>query len=522
MIFNLLNSYLTFNVLLVVLFLFFKAFKGFSFRQQLRLQYISLILTLAVVLLQPLLPKHQYVIPALKVWNAPTQSQSLNHTQSVSTSFMTVSSDTSALKIDTSVFFQCLGFLMLSMLLWGLFKSWRELWLLRNLEQSSLLFKKRQRVEIYLSDKVQIPFSYFKLGQLVTMLPAAMISHSQDFKASLLHEFQHHRQGDTFWAYPLLLLKHLCVLNPFSHWLVDLIHETQEFACDEALITETKVDAHSYISCLIRVAQTSVDSHSEPVCATGFCFRRQHNILKRRIEKMNAENFVPTRKFLFRFVTMTMICLLAFSAWASRNLVQDRKITMDEAQELIKNQDDFPLIVNDEVLVQLNKYLGTPEGRNFMKDSLKRKNAFAEILEKKSKLYGTPDELNAIPIVESGFVNKSSSGKMNAAGLWMFIPGTARRYGMTVNKSMDERLNVEKETDAAQRYLLANQQLFKDWHLALLAYNIGEGALQKGINKFKTRDAWELLAHGVEGDKNYLPSVMAAMIIMKNPELLKN
>jgi membrane-bound lytic murein transglycosylase D len=237
---------------------------------------------------------------------------------------------------------------------------------------------------------------------------------------------------------------------------------------------------------------------------------------------MKSEKCIPTKRSLIRFATFSLVCLLAISAWASRNLVQDRKITMSEAQQLIKSQDDFPLIVNDDVLVQLNKYLGTPEGRTFIKESLKRKTAFADILKEKSKAYGTPDELNAIPIVESGFINRTSTGRIKAAGLWMFIPGTARRYGMIVNKTVDERLNVEKETDAAQRYLLANHVLFKDWHLSLLAYNIGEGAVQKGIKKFNTRNAWELVANGVEGDKNYLPSVMAAMIIMRNPELLQN
>jgi membrane-bound lytic murein transglycosylase D len=523
MILNLLNSYLTFNFLLIVLYVVFKNIKGVNFREKLRLQYAGLLLALGMVLLQPLFPKHQYIIPALKVWSAQAPQLKLESIKEVTeTSFITISSEVSAPRIRTTILFQILGALLTMLLLWGLARVLRELFLLKKLEHDSLLIKQRQRVQVFISDKVNIPFSYFKPGKLVTMLPSALAGDSKDFEVALYHEFQHHRQGDTFWAYPLLLLKNLCILNPFSHLFVNLLHETQEFACDEALLSQAKVDTDSYISCLIKVAQTSVETYSEPVCATGFCFRRQQNILKRRIEKMNDKKCVPTKRSLIRFATFSMVCLLAFSAWASRNLVQDRKITMSEAQELIKSQGDFPLIVNDDVLVQLNKYLGTPEGRTFIKDSLKRKNGFAKILKDKSDAYGTPAELNAIPIVESGFINRTSTGRIKAAGLWMFIPGTARRYGMTVNKTVDERLNVEKETDAAQRYLLANHVLFKDWHLSLLAYNIGEGAVQKGIKKFNTRSAWELVANGVEGDKNYLPSVMAAMIIMRNPELLEN
>ena len=234
-------------------------------------------------------------------------------------------------------------------------------------------------------------------------------------------------------------------------------------------------------------------------------------------------NTTDSRKSLpVKLIGLIFLGFLSFTTWASRNLVQDRKLTMEEAQELVKGQDDFPVIVNEQVLKQLNKYLGTPEGRRFIGEALQRKVAYSEILSAKAKEYGTPELLNAIPVVESGFVNRAKTGHKRPAGIWMFIPPTARRYGMKVNAQIDERLNIEKETDAAHRYLLANQLLFKDWHLALLAYNIGEGALKKAISRYNTRSAWELLDRGIITDKNYLPSVLAAMIIMKNPELLKN
>lgn len=519
MILHLLNSYLTLNLLVVLLFGVFKGFKFMSFKEQLKIQYISLGLMSAVVILQPLIPKHEYMIPAVKVWAAPTSNtQVLNPP----ITFMSVSSEVAAPRIEVETFFMISGLMMGLLLLWGLIKVLRELWILKKIENESLLLKAKGRTKIFVSDKILIPFSYFKPGALITMLPTSLLAHPKDFEASLFHEFQHHRQGDTKWVYPLLLLKNICFLNPFAHLLINHVQETQEFACDEVLLDKVKVNSHDYISCLIRVAQTSVQAQTEPVCATGFCFSRQNNILKRRIEMMNDKKWLPRSKSLMTVIIAGLFLLLTASVWASRNLVQDRKITMEEAQELIKNQDDFPLIVNEDVLAQLNKYVGTPEGRSFIKEALERKKNFNAVLAEKSKLYGTPDELNAIPIVESGFVNRTSSGRIKAAGLWMFIPATARRYGMKVNKSQDERLNVEKETDAAQRYLVANHLLFNDWHLSLLAYNVGEGTVKKGIEKFKTRNAWELLAKGVEGDKNYLPSVMAAMIIMKNPELLKN
>lgn len=206
--------------------------------------------------------------------------------------------------------------------------------------------------------------------------------------------------------------------------------------------------------------------------------------------------------------------LMSYPLWAG--------LSMKEAEELIKHQDDFPLVVNEVVLEQLNLNLNSRARRAYFKESLRRKKKFDSLLERNSQRYLAPDELNAIPIIESGYVNTIAKGRLHAAGLWMFIPATARRYGMKVNKQQDERLNVEKETDGAYRYLMNQKRIFKDWHLALLAYNVGEGRVQRGIKKYKTRDAWELISKGVEGDKGYLPNIMAAMIIMKNPHLLDN
>lgn len=520
---HLLNSYLTLNILIIFLYVVLKIIVFLNFREKLKLSYLSLASIFVLVLVQPFIPKHEYLVPALKVWNgsnvnevvAPDSAQS-------AASFITVNSDTFAPRLETAHLFNGLILMLGLFLCWGLFRIFREAFLLLELEKKSLQFKRRGKISIYVSEKIKVPFSYYRPGHLVSMIPSSLASHPKKFEAALYHEFQHHRQGDTIWVYGLILLKSFCFFNPFTHLLIKLINENQEFACDEVLLGSEKIKSKDYIGCLIQVAETSLDTHSEPVSATGFCFSRQQHILKRRIEQMNNSSFRPSRDKLLRLLVVCLMSLMVFSTWASKNLVQDKKITLEEAQKLVQEQSEFPLVVNAPVLAQLNKYLGTPEGRKFIKDALERKAAFDKVLNEKTRLHGTPVELQAIPIVESGYVNTSTRNRVSAAGLWMFIPGTARRFGMKVDKETDERLNVEKETDAANRYLKTNHLIFNDWHLSLLAYNIGEGTVKKGIEKYKTRDAWKLIASGVEGDKNYLPSVMAAMIIMKNPDLLKD
>jgi membrane-bound lytic murein transglycosylase D len=197
-------------------------------------------------------------------------------------------------------------------------------------------------------------------------------------------------------------------------------------------------------------------------------------------------------------------------------------ISLEDARKMAEKasrNSDFPIVVNTEVVIQLNKFVNSETARNTLRDSLQRKKEYKSMLSRAADKYNNPEELNAIPLVESGYKNLASKRPVHPAGLWMFIPATARRFGITVRKGRDERLNATKETDAAHRYLLANKLIFNDWLLAILSYNIGETSVVNGIKKYKTRDPWELSKY-VKGDKDYMAKVMASIIIMKNPKVL--
>jgi hypothetical protein len=103
------------------------------------------------------------------------------------------------------------------------------------------------------------------------------------------------------------------------------------------------------------------------------------------------------------------------------------------------------------------------------------------IIEPILKLYGIPDDFKYIPLVESGLCcGKSPKG---ALGIWQFMPGTARTYGLKVGHGRDERLNVTKSTIAACKYIKELYGQFDSWTLAAAAYNNGEIKLQHQINK---------------------------------------
>ena len=125
---------------------------------------------------------------------------------------------------------------------------------------------------------------------------------------------------------------------------------------------------------------------------------------------------------------------------------------------------------------------------------------------------GLPLELLTVAKVESNFDPSALSPK-GARGLWQFMPATARRYGLRVDAIRDDRLNEEKSTRAAARYLHNLHTQFRDWPLALAAYNAGEGTVQRAIARTGNSDFWGLSrARELPNEtRAYVPSIFKAI-----------
>ena len=183
---------------------------------------------------------------------------------------------------------------------------------------------------------------------------------------------------------------------------------------------------------------------------------------------------------------------------------------------------DFPFVANEPVVAQLNRLLGTPDGRAFVRASLRRMQEHEALITTAIARYGLPAELMAVPLVESGYRNlPPSDNSRQGAGLWMFIEPTARRFGLAIDGDIDERLDVALETDAAMRMLGGLHERFDDWGLALLAYNAGERMVEEAMRATGLRDPWQAIERGFENDADYLARVMAIALIMKNPALIE-
>lgn len=223
------------------------------------------------------------------------------------------------------------------------------------------------------------------------------------------------------------------------------------------------------------------------------------------------------------FVFIYALLPISF-AFAKNKIYSEQRVDIEQAQGMAKQAaktSKIPIVVNDLVLEELNRFLNTTSGRKFIKESLARMEAFRPMLERELDSAHLPKELMVIPIIESGYRNLPEAEKSaHGAGLWMFIKSTARAFGMRVDNTVDERLNVEKETGAALRYLKKNYHRFQDWHLALMAYNMGENSLEKSMKELNTKDPWELIRAKKENDSGYLAKCLAAILILKNPEMI--
>ncbi|HUZ97081.1 MAG TPA: lytic transglycosylase domain-containing protein [Edaphobacter sp.] len=126
--------------------------------------------------------------------------------------------------------------------------------------------------------------------------------------------------------------------------------------------------------------------------------------------------------------------------------------------------------------------------------------------------HGVPTDLVAVVLVESGGHATALSPK-GARGLWQLMPDTARRYGLRVDDTEDDRLDLFKATDAAAQYLHDLHAQFGDWKLALAAYNTGEVNVGSAILRTHTQDFDELTNLRVLPleTRNYVPRVLAAI-----------
>ncbi len=128
--------------------------------------------------------------------------------------------------------------------------------------------------------------------------------------------------------------------------------------------------------------------------------------------------------------------------------------------------------------------------------------------------YGVPEELVYITIIESA-LNPLAVSRAGATGIWQFMYGTGKLYGLEVNTFIDDRRDPYKATDAAARHFRDLYNIFKDWGLAISAYNCGAGNVRKAIQRSGGKtDFWGVCPYLPKETQNYFPAFIGAYYMM--------
>lgn len=145
---------------------------------------------------------------------------------------------------------------------------------------------------------------------------------------------------------------------------------------------------------------------------------------------------------------------------------------------------------------------------------LKRTTRWFPVMEPIMEQYGLPEDFKYLAMIESELTNAVSPSK--AVGFWQFLEGTGKEYGLEINKQVDMRYNVEKETVAACKYLKDSYRKFGSWISAAAAFNCGNGRITKMMEEQRVDSYFDMLLP--EETQRYVYRILALKLITENPE----
>jgi peptidoglycan lytic transglycosylase D len=523
-----LSIYMSSNVLLVLAATLLAALRAISptlrqpiaYRHQLRLGQALILAAVLLPAVCSLWSRHSFLPQTAQVWSAPALA---NATVPDAEGAGAVSFGSSSAAVPLDVVSQIMAVLVMAGLALVLVQAARDAAATLRIIGDAHVIRRHGSARILASERIEVPFAFWLPARYFIVVPSALVLRCHDFRVSIRHEAQHHRQQDTKLVYLQQLLRAVFFWNPASHCLERQLRELEEFSCDEALAVQRSISARDYCQCLLRVAEAATLRRRPPLQA-GMVSGGAGHMLESRIKAILTRPSAYLKRVMVFATGAAALTLMGATALALPSTIRDRRVSAEVAGRMAaiaQQGSSFPIVANERVLRELNLLLSTPDGRAYLQASLERMRGYQTLLSERLLRAGMPLDLLAVPLVESGYRNlPQSDDPSHGAGLWMFIAPTARHFGLTVDVTRDERLDVAAETGAAVRMLSSLYHQFDDWGLALLAYNAGNARVERAIAQTGSRDVWELIARGHENDSGYVARVMATLLILRNPGVL--
>jgi len=203
------------------------------------------------------------------------------------------------------------------------------------------------------------------------------------------------------------------------------------------------------------------------------------------------------------------------------------KLVLTETEQRVSSEDiaaleqaqknvNFTFTLNPLIQQFINYYQG--RNRSTMENGLRRSGQFMKLTRKIFSEEGVPLDIAWLGQVESAWKTKAVSWA-SASGLWQFVPSTGRRFGLRQTAYIDERNGIEQSTRASARYLKWLATRYNgNWELAMAAYNTGEGNIDRAISRAGTANFWTIYPYIAQETRNYVPNILAVILIAKNPE----
>ena len=145
---------------------------------------------------------------------------------------------------------------------------------------------------------------------------------------------------------------------------------------------------------------------------------------------------------------------------------------------------------------------------------LKRTTRWFPVMEPIMEQYGLPEDFKYLAMIESELTNAVSPSK--AVGFWQFLESTGKEYGLEINREVDMRYDVEKETVAACKYLKAAYRKFDNWTAAAASFNCGPGRITRTMEEQRVDSYYDMRLP--EETQRYVFRILALKLITENPE----